>query len=85
MARRGDWAEASKIWEALSKSSSNKLAKRATYNRAVAAEMQGDFDEALVWARKAANNYNLKIADRYIYMLNDRLNELQRLDQQMKE
>ena len=85
MARRGDWAEASKIWEALSKSSSNKLAKRATYNRAVAAEMQGDFDEALVWARKAANNYNLKIADRYIYILNDRLNELQRLDQQMKE
>jgi hypothetical protein len=85
MARRGDWAEASKIWEAFSKSSSNKLAKRATYNRAVAAEMQGNFDEALVWARKAANNYNLKIADRYIYMLNDRLNELQRLDQQMKE
>jgi hypothetical protein len=85
MARRGDWAEASKIWEAFSKSSSNKLAKRATYNRAVAAEMQGNFDEALVWARKAANNYDLKIADRYIYMLNDRLNELQRLDQQMKE
>jgi hypothetical protein len=85
MARRGDWVEAAKIWETFSKSSSSKLAKRATYNRAVAAEMQGNYEEALVWARKAANNYNLKIADRYIYMLNDRLNEIQRLDQQMKD
>lgn len=85
MARRGDWVEAAKIWETFNNSSSNKLAKRATYNRAVAAEMQGNYEEALVWARKAANNYNLKIADNYIYMLNARLNELQRLDQQMKD
>lgn len=85
MARRGEWEESAKIWETFSKSSSNKLAKRATYNRAVAAEMLGNYEEALVWARKAANNYNLKIADNYIYMLNARLNEIQRLDQQMKD
>ncbi len=85
MARRGEWEEAAKIWETFSKSSNTKLAKRATYNRAVAAEMQGNYDEALVWARKAANNYNLKIADRYIYMLNARLNEIQRVGQQLKD
>jgi hypothetical protein len=85
MARRGDWVEAAKIWETFSNSSSNKLAKRATYNRAVAAEMQGNYEEALVWARKAANTYNMRIADRYIYTLNARLNDIQRLDQQMSD
>lgn len=85
MARRSDWVEAAKIWETFSNSSSNKLAKRATYNRAVAAEMQGNYDEALVWARKAANTFNMRIADRYIYVLNARLNDIQRLDQQLKE
>ena len=85
MARRGDWAEAAKIWETFSKSSNTKLARRSTYNRAVAAEMQGNYEEALVWARKAANKYNSKIADQYIYMLNDRLYEVHRLNQQMKD
>ena len=84
MARRGDWEDAALVWEKLSTSSSPKVAKRATYNRAVAAEMMGNYEEALTWARKAANRYNLRIADRYIYMLNDRMDEMQRLDQQMK-
>jgi hypothetical protein len=83
MAYRSEWAEAAAIWEKLSQSSNRKVAKRATYNRAVAAEMLGNFDEALVWARKAANQHGLRAADNYIYQLNSRLNELQRLDQQM--
>lgn len=83
MAQRGDWADAAQIWERLSKSSDSRLAKRAMYNLAVAAEMNGDFNRALELARMAANNYNLRIADNYIFSLNRRLEELQRLDMQM--
>lgn len=85
MAQRGDWADAAQIWERFSKSSDSKLAKRSIYNLAVAAEMEGDFDRALELARTAANNYNLRIAENYIFSLNRRLEELQRLDMQMAE
>jgi hypothetical protein len=85
MAIRGDWVQAGEIWENMSKSPNIKVAKRSMYNRAVAAEMAGQFDDALNWARKAADTYNLRTADAYIYTLNRRLEELQRLDEQMKE
>jgi hypothetical protein len=77
--------QAGEIWENMSKSPNVKVAKRSMYNRAVAAEMAGDFDKALSWARKAADTYNWRQADTYIFTLNIRLQELQRLDQQMKE
>jgi hypothetical protein len=85
MATRGDWTDAATIWENMSKSPNVKVAKRSMYNRAVAAEMVGDFDTALLWARKAANEYNFRDADRYIITLNRRLQELRRLDNQMQE
>jgi hypothetical protein len=85
MAVRGDWSDAAVIWENMSKSPNGKVAKRSMYNRAVAAEMTGDFDTALLWARKAANEFNFRDADRYIVILNRRLQELQRLDYQMEE
>ncbi|MEZ5173852.1 MAG: DUF6340 family protein [Bacteroidia bacterium] len=85
MAERGDWQDASIIWDRLSKSDNDKVAKRSLYNLAVASEMQGDFDAALENARKAANKYGLRQADTYIRILNARLAELQRLDQQMQE
>lgn len=85
MARRGDWENAAVIYERLSKSTSSKTAKRAMYNRAVAAEFLGDLDGALNWARRAADEYGLRQADRYIFTLRARLNELQRLDQQMDD
>jgi hypothetical protein len=85
MARRGDWEGASAIWERLSKSENSKIAKRATYNRAVAAEFMGNYDEALTWARKAADAHNLRIADQYIYTLKARLDEIRRLDVQMED
>ena len=85
MAVRGDWDGAAKIWERLSQSQNEKIAKRASFNRAVAAEFQGNYEEALTWARKAADQYGLRRADRYIFTLKARLNELQRLDQQMQE
>lgn len=85
MAQRGDWQDAAQIWERLSKSTNDRVAKRSLYNLAVAAEMEGDFEKALENARKAANRYGLRQADTYIRILNARLAELQRLDQQMQE
>lgn len=85
MARRGDWENAAVVYERLSKSTRPKVAKRAMYNRAVAAEFLGDLDGALNWARRAADEYGLRQADRYIFTLRARLNELQRLDEQMEE
>jgi len=84
MANRGDWQQAADIWQKFANHPRQKVAKRAMYNRAVAAEMMGKYDDALEWARKAANTYGLRNADRYIVVLNARLNELQRLDQQME-
>jgi len=84
MAVRGDWQQAAEIWQKFSNHPRQKVAKRAMYNRAVAAEMLGKYDEALEWARKAADTYGLRNANRYIFMLNARLSELQRLDHQME-
>jgi tetratricopeptide (TPR) repeat protein len=84
-AQRGEWKDAAAIWERLSGSDNRKLARRATYNLAVAYEFMNDYDTALKYARKAADHYNLAKANTYIYILNNRLIELQRLDQQMEE
>jgi hypothetical protein len=85
MAQRGDWKDAALIWERLSKSDDSRVSKRSLYNLAVAAEMEGDFEKALGYARKAANQYGLRQADQYISILGYRMAEIQRLDYQMQE
>lgn len=85
MARRGDWEQAALTWQKLSQVPVRKVAARATYNLAVAYEMQGDIDKALEYARIAADKYGLRKADNYIWMLNSRRAELYRLDQQLGE
>lgn len=83
MARRGDWENAAFVWKSLTTSEKTKVAKRATYNMAVASEMLGNYDLAIEWARKAANNYNLRRADNYIYVLKDQKMALERVNQQL--
>lgn len=83
MARRGDWENAALIWKAQTQNISPKIAKRATYNMAVAAEMMGDYDLAIEWARKAANNYNLRRADNYIYVLKAQKAAWNKVNQQL--
>lgn len=83
MAKRGDWENAALIWKSLTTSEKTKVAKRATYNMAVASEMLGNYDLAIEWARKAANNYNLRRADQYIYVLKDQKAALDRVNQQL--
>jgi hypothetical protein len=85
MAQRGDWKDAALIWERLSKSDDSRVVRRCLYNLAVASEMEGDFEKSLEYARRAANQYGLREADRYIRVLSMRMAEIQRLDYQMQE
>jgi len=83
MARRGDWENAAVVWKSLTNSPKTKVAKRATYNMAVAAEMMGNYDIAIEWARKAANTYNLRRANNYIFTLKNQKAALDRVNQQL--
>lgn len=83
MALRDDWENAALLWKKETKNSKESVAKRATYNMALAAEMMGNYDLAIEWARKAANNFNLRKADKYIYVLKDQKAALDRVNQQL--
>lgn len=83
MALRDDWENAAIEWKSLSKSDKKRVAKHATYNMAVAAEMMGDYNLALEWARKAADRHGSRKADQYIYVLKNRMADIDRLNNQL--
>ena len=71
-AQTGNWDEAGELWKKETNSSNSKVAGRATYNMAIINEINGDIDEAIKWAQKAYENYNIKIALRYVNILRNR-------------
>lgn len=73
-AQAGDWDEAGNIWSDLSDSGDEKVAGRASYNMAIINEINGDFDKALEWAKKAYVIYEIDIALDYINILENRIN-----------
>ena len=72
MARTGDWDGAAKIWQQLTLSPKSKVAGRACYNMAIISEINGDLDGAIQWAKKAYENYNIRLALDYVNILNNR-------------
>src|SRR5690606_22830504 len=72
MAETGNWEGAAKVWIAETGHPNRKVAARATYNRAISAEIEGQLDEAMRWARQAYEQYGLKQALRYVRILEDR-------------
>ena len=64
-----DWVGAQEIWLELSNSSKGKNAGRACLNMAVAFEVLGQYDKALMWARKSYENYGNKLARDYVSQL----------------
>lgn len=80
-----NWDQAEIIWSNLSKSSIPKTAARACYNMALACEMKGELAEALVWAKKALNDYNLKAARNYANILSTRIMDQDKLKEQMEK
>ncbi len=77
-----DWDNAILLWKSLLLRGNRKLAGRAAYNIAVAYEIKGDLGASLAWAKKAFEEYHNSMAGNYIYQLNDRIANDQRLKQQ---
>ncbi len=78
-----NWSEAIKIWQSLSNKSNSKVAGRASYNMAVASEIEGNLNVAQAWAEKAYHAYGIKKAKSYIIIIKRRINDQQRLKEQM--
>ncbi|MCJ7483694.1 MAG: tetratricopeptide repeat protein [Thermodesulfovibrionales bacterium] len=82
--RTGDWEGAIAIWKRILQSPDKKLAGRAAYNMAFAAEIKGDFEEAYNWAQKAYSEYGNTKAQSYMRIIQIRIEDEKRLNKQLK-
>lgn len=82
-ARTGNWDGAGELWLQDTKSSNRKLAGKACYNMAILGEINGDLDVAISWAQKAYENYNNKLALKYVNILKNRKKINQRAEYQL--
>jgi hypothetical protein len=71
-AQLGKWDEAGQLWDKETTNSDMKVAGRACYNMAIINEINGNVDEALNWAQKAYEEYNIKLAREYSRILENR-------------
>ncbi len=71
-AQMGKWDEAGELWNKDTNNPSRKIAGRAAYNMAIINEINGDLDSALQWAQKSYEDYNDKLAIRYVRILENR-------------
>lgn len=71
-AQTGNWDDAAAIWEKETTSDKSKVAGRACYNMAIINEINGNLDGAIQWAQKAYEDYNNKLALRYVKILENR-------------
>lgn len=83
-ARTQNWDKAAEIWQKQTTNAKEKVAARATYNMALAAEKAGDLDLAITWIEKAYTQYGMKKALPYRNELYFRKAEQERLKEQMK-
>lgn len=88
-AESGDWEQAADVWKAVERYATgqrnHKAAGRAAYNMAVAAEVQGDLDVALEWAKISWQSHGNKKARAYIYTLQRRQTDAARAEDQMNK
>jgi hypothetical protein len=70
--RTGNWNDAGVLWEKETKNTKRKIAGRACYNMAIINEINGNLDTAIQWAQKAYEDYNNKLALRYVNQLKNR-------------
>lgn len=71
-ARTGNWDGAAELWKKETTSTSSKIAGRACYNMAIICEINGQLDKAIEWAQKAYENYNNRLALKYVNILKNR-------------
>jgi hypothetical protein len=83
-ARISDWTSAAKIWSIVSENPNPKTASKAMYNMAVASEVLGDLNNAIMWTEKAYKS-GLRRALTYNGILRQRLIDQERLDNQLSK
>jgi hypothetical protein len=89
-ALNGDWLKAAEIWNVLTKNKNPKIAAKASYNMALACEMDGKYDIAIDWLIRShqclKQNDELHKANcqRYITVLALRKKEIEKLEKQVR-
>jgi hypothetical protein len=71
--KKNEWKEAENIWMKYSASTSVSLRSKIEYNLALAAEMNGNLDEAVEWVKKSLKSAHTSAAENYLSILNKRL------------
>ncbi|NSW94042.1 MAG: hypothetical protein HPY62_04945, partial [Bacteroidales bacterium] len=71
-ARTGNWDEAGLIWAKETENPSRKIAGRAFFNMAVISEINGNIDEAIEWARRSYEDFNVRKGLKYLRLLEGR-------------
>lgn len=79
-ARTGNWNEAGDLWNRETQSHKRIIAGRACYNMAIISEINGQLDQAIRWAQKSYEEYNIRLALGYVNILRNRVAREQVLD-----
>jgi len=80
--KNGEWEYAIEIWKNLVNHYDPKIARRSSYNMAVASEIKGSIDTAIEWAHQA-HKLGEKKASRYLNVLHIRKTNEEKLKQQL--
>lgn len=81
--KQNDWEQAVNIWTNITKTTDSKNIGRAYYNLAVASEVDGDLETAYTYSKKAFEVYGNKNARTYMNILNVRIQDQDKLKEQM--
>ena len=84
-AQTGNWDQAGEYWYKETNNNKRKVAGRACYNMAIISEINGDIDQAIKWAQQSYEDYNNKLALRYVRILQNRQRRMQVLHDQQLE
>jgi len=89
---QNDWLKAAELWKRLTTNKNQKIAAKASYNMALACEMEGKHDVAIDWLVKSFSilkensdsDVHKQNCQRYIAVLTLRKKELERLAKQVR-
>jgi hypothetical protein len=84
-AQTGNWQDAGKLWKDETSNGKRKLAGRACYNMAIVCEIDGNLDDAILWAQKAYEEHRNRLALNYVRILQNRKINNSILDVQQAE
>ena len=87
---QNNWLKAAELWNMLTKNKNQKIAAKASYNMALACEMEGKHDVAIEWLVKSFSilkensDAHKNNCQRYIAVLTQRKKELEQLAKQVR-